>query len=47
MNRNTYPVITKILSYGLMGVIVYAGYQLWQNPEFIKTMQRVMHALKQ
>jgi serine/threonine protein kinase len=47
MNRNTYPVITKLLSYGLVGVIIYASYHLLQNQEFIKTMQRIMHAIKQ
>jgi hypothetical protein len=47
MNRNTYPAITRLLSYGLVGVILYASYQLFQNPEFIKTMQRIMHVIKQ
>jgi len=47
MNRNTYPIITKFLSYGLVFVIIFAGYQLTKNEEFIKTMQRVMHVLKQ
>jgi serine/threonine protein kinase len=47
MNRNTYPAITRALSYGLVGVIIYASYHLLQNQEFIKTMQRIMHVIKQ
>ncbi|MBS1997310.1 MAG: serine/threonine protein kinase [Cyanobacteria bacterium SZAS LIN-2] len=47
MNRNTYPIITKALSYCLVGAIIYVGYSCAQNPDFIKTMQRIMHVIKQ
>jgi len=47
MNRNSYPIITKALSYCLVGAIVYVGYTCAQNPDFIKTMQRIMHVIKQ
>jgi len=46
MNRQGYPVVTKVLIVGLLGACLYAGSVAIKNPEFVKTMKRTVASFK-